>query len=130
MPDPGAYCRVEASPDPADCAAHGARPLPGVRQADVHPGALLPTVRLRSGGRPGPDRRGGRGRAGRRPADRDGHLRGEPSLKLLLVQILRTLIVATAAIVAAILVHPLAMSFFEDLSAGCGRGHVTARRRR
>ena len=45
---------------------------------------------------------------------------GRPSLKLLLVQILRTLIVATAAIVAAILVHPLAMSFFEDLSAGKG----------
>jgi len=48
---------------------------------------------------------------------------GSPSLKLLLVQILRTLIVATAAIVAAILVHPLAESFFEDLSAGKhGRG--------
>ena len=45
---------------------------------------------------------------------------GSPSLKLLLVQILRTLIVATAAIIAAILVHPLAMSFFEDLSAGKG----------
>src|SRR5215468_5699467 len=45
---------------------------------------------------------------------------GGPSLKLLLVQVLRTLIVATAAIVAAILVHPLAVSFFEDLSAGKG----------
>jgi len=45
---------------------------------------------------------------------------GSPSLKLLLVQILRTLIVATAAIVAAILVHPLAVSFFEDLSSGKG----------
>src|SRR5512138_2443952 len=45
---------------------------------------------------------------------------GSPSLKLLLVQILRTLIVATAAIVAAILVHPLAVSFFADLSAGKG----------
>jgi membrane protein YdbS with pleckstrin-like domain len=45
---------------------------------------------------------------------------GSPSLKLLLIQVLRTLIVATAAIVAAILVHPLAVSFFEDLSAGKG----------
>src|SRR5215510_11293603 len=45
---------------------------------------------------------------------------GGPSLKLLLVQVLRTLIVATAAIVAAILVHPLAVAFFEDLSAGKG----------
>ena len=45
---------------------------------------------------------------------------GSPSLKLLLIQILRTLVVATAAIVAAILVHPLAVSFFEDLSAGKG----------
>src|SRR5262249_11397270 len=45
---------------------------------------------------------------------------GRPSLKLLMVQVLRTLIVATAAIVAAILVHPLAKSFFEDLSAGKG----------
>ena len=45
---------------------------------------------------------------------------GSPSLKLLLVQILRTLIVATAAIVAAVLVHPLAVSFFADLSAGKG----------
>ena len=47
---------------------------------------------------------------------------GGPSLKLLLVQVLRTLIVATAAIVAAFLVHPLAVSFFEDLSAKGGRG--------
>ena len=47
---------------------------------------------------------------------------GSPSLKLLLVQVLRTLIVATAAVVAAILVHPLAVSFFEDLSAKGGRG--------
>ena len=46
---------------------------------------------------------------------------GGPSLKLLLVQVLRTLIVAAAAIVAAILVHPLAVSFFEDLSTGKGR---------
>ena len=60
-------------------------------------------------------------------APRDGGRRtetviweGNPSLRLLLVQILRTLIVATAAIVAAILVHPLAVSFFEDLSAGKG----------
>ncbi|HUM11075.1 MAG TPA: PH domain-containing protein [Myxococcaceae bacterium] len=45
---------------------------------------------------------------------------GSPSLKLLLVQVLRTLIVAAAAIVAAILVHPVAVSFFEDLSAGKG----------
>src|SRR5262249_30966942 len=45
---------------------------------------------------------------------------GGPSLKLLLVQVLRTLIVATAAIVAALLVHPLAVKFFEDLSAGKG----------
>jgi membrane protein YdbS with pleckstrin-like domain len=47
---------------------------------------------------------------------------GSPSLKLLLVQVLRTLILATAAVVAAILVHPLAVSFFEDLSAKGGRG--------
>ena len=46
---------------------------------------------------------------------------GSPSLKLLLVQVLRTLILATAAVVAAILVHPLAVSFFEDLSSGRGR---------
>jgi len=45
---------------------------------------------------------------------------GGPSLKLLLVQVLRTLIVATAAIVAAFLVHPLAVKFFEDLSSGKG----------
>jgi membrane protein YdbS with pleckstrin-like domain len=45
---------------------------------------------------------------------------GSPSLKLLLVQVLRTLIVAGAAIVAAILVHPLAVSFFENLSSGRG----------
>jgi membrane protein YdbS with pleckstrin-like domain len=45
---------------------------------------------------------------------------GSPSLKLLLVQVLRTLIVAAAAIVAAVLVHPVAVSFFEDLSAGKG----------
>src|SRR5215470_10677819 len=45
---------------------------------------------------------------------------GGPSLKLLLVQVLRTLIVATAAIVAAIFVHPIAVRFFEDLSAGKG----------
>jgi len=45
---------------------------------------------------------------------------GSPSLKLLLVQVLRTLIVAAAAIVAAILVHPLVVSFFGDLSAGKG----------
>ena len=47
---------------------------------------------------------------------------GSPSLKLLLIQVLLTLIVATAAVVAAILVHPLAVSFFEDLSAKGGRG--------
>jgi len=47
---------------------------------------------------------------------------GGPSLKLLMVQVLRTLIVGAAAIVAAILVHPVAVSFFEDLSAGRG-GH-------
>ena len=47
---------------------------------------------------------------------------GSPSLKLLLIQVLRTLIVATAAVVAAIFVHPLAVSFFEDLSAKGGRG--------
>lgn len=46
---------------------------------------------------------------------------GGPSLKLLLVQVLRTVIVASAAIVAAVLVHPLAVSFFEDLSSGRGR---------
>ncbi len=45
---------------------------------------------------------------------------GTPSLKLLLVQVLRTLVIAAAAIVAAILVHPVAVSFFEDLSAGKG----------
>ena len=46
---------------------------------------------------------------------------GGPSLKLLLVQVLRTLIVASAAIIAAVLVHPLVVSFFEDLSSGRGR---------
>jgi uncharacterized membrane protein YdbT with pleckstrin-like domain len=45
---------------------------------------------------------------------------GSPSLKLLMVQVLRTLIVAAAAIVATILVHPVAVKFFEDLSAGKG----------
>jgi len=45
---------------------------------------------------------------------------GSPSLKLLLVQVLRTAIVAAAAIVAAVLVHPLAVAFFEDLSEGKG----------
>ncbi len=45
---------------------------------------------------------------------------GSPSLKLLMVQLLRTAIVAAAAIVAAILIHPVAVSFFEDLSAGKG----------
>ena len=45
---------------------------------------------------------------------------GGPSLKLLLVQVLRTLIVLAAAVVAAIFVHPLAVAFFEDLSAGKG----------
>lgn len=45
---------------------------------------------------------------------------GTPSLKLLLVQVLRTLVIAAAAVVAAILVHPVAVSFFEDLSAGKG----------
>lgn len=47
---------------------------------------------------------------------------GSPSLKLLLIQVLRTLIVATAAVVATIFVHPLAVAFFEDLSAKGGRG--------
>jgi membrane protein YdbS with pleckstrin-like domain len=46
---------------------------------------------------------------------------GGPSLKLLMVQLLRTLIVAAAAIVAAILVHPVAVAFFEDLSGRGGR---------
>jgi len=45
---------------------------------------------------------------------------GSPSLKLLLVQVLRTLIVVAAATVAAVLVHPVAVRFFEDLSAGKG----------
>ena len=45
---------------------------------------------------------------------------GTPSLKLLLIQVLRTLVIAAAAIVAAILVHPVAVAFFEDLSAGKG----------
>lgn len=45
---------------------------------------------------------------------------GSPSLKLLIVQVLRTVIIAGAAIVAAILVHPVAVAFFEDLSAGKG----------
>jgi len=45
---------------------------------------------------------------------------GSPSLKLLLVQVLRTVIVAAAAIVTAVLVHPVAVRFFEDLSAGKG----------
>jgi membrane protein YdbS with pleckstrin-like domain len=48
---------------------------------------------------------------------------GSPSLKLLLVQILRTLIVGTAAVVAAIAIQPMASQFFADLSAGkSGRG--------
>jgi membrane protein YdbS with pleckstrin-like domain len=47
---------------------------------------------------------------------------GSPSLKLLVVQVLRTLIVAAAAIVAAIVVHPVAVKFFEDLSGKGGRG--------
>ena len=45
---------------------------------------------------------------------------GNPSLKLLIVQVLRTVIIAAAAIVAAVLVHPVAVAFFEDLSAGKG----------
>ena len=45
---------------------------------------------------------------------------GSPSLRLLLVQVLRTVIVATAAIIAAVVVHPMAVKFFEDLSAGRG----------
>ncbi len=45
---------------------------------------------------------------------------GRPSLKLLLVQVLRTVIVAAAAIVAAVLVQPVAVRFFEELSAGKG----------
>jgi len=45
---------------------------------------------------------------------------GSPSLKLLMVQVLRTVIIGGAAIVAAILVHPLAVKFFEDLSSGRG----------
>ena len=48
---------------------------------------------------------------------------GRPSLKLLLVQALRTLIVGAAAVVAAIAIQPLASQFFADLSAGrSGRG--------
>jgi hypothetical protein len=48
---------------------------------------------------------------------------GSPSLKLLMVQVLRTVIIGGAALVAAILVHPVAVKFFEDLSAGrSGRG--------
>src|SRR5215467_7995743 len=63
------------------------------------------------------------GPAERAPRQESVIWEGRPSLKLLMVQVLRTLIVATAAIVAAILVHPLAVSFFEDLSAGKhGRG--------
>jgi len=45
---------------------------------------------------------------------------GGPSLKLLVVQVLRTLIIGGAAVIAAILVHPVAVKFFEDLSAGRG----------
>jgi membrane protein YdbS with pleckstrin-like domain len=45
---------------------------------------------------------------------------GVPSLKLLLVQVLRTVVIASAAIVAAIIVHPVAKAFFEDLSSGKG----------
>lgn len=45
---------------------------------------------------------------------------GSPSLKLLMVQVLRTVIIAGAAIVAALLVQPVAVKFFEDLSAGKG----------
>src|SRR5215813_6150544 len=48
---------------------------------------------------------------------------GSPSLKLLLVQVLRTLIVGGAAVVAAIAIQPMAAQFFADLSAGrTGRG--------
>jgi len=47
---------------------------------------------------------------------------GSPSLKLLLVQVLRTLVIATAAIAAAVIIHPLAVGFFEDLSSRGGRG--------
>jgi membrane protein YdbS with pleckstrin-like domain len=48
---------------------------------------------------------------------------GRPSLKLLLVQVLRTLVIALAAVAAAIAVHPVASRFFADLSAGrTGRG--------
>lgn len=48
---------------------------------------------------------------------------GGPSLKLLLVQVLRTLIVGVAAVVAAIAIQPMAAQFFADLSAGkSGRG--------
>jgi membrane protein YdbS with pleckstrin-like domain len=46
-----------------------------------------------------------------------------PSLKLLLVQGLRTLIIALAAVAAAIVIQPVAAAFFADLSAGrSGRG--------
>lgn len=58
--------------------------------------------------------------AGDRPRSESVIWEGSPSLKLLMVQVLRTLIVATAAIIAAVLVHPLAVAFFEDLSAGKG----------
>ena len=37
-----------------------------------------------------------------------------------MVQVLRTVIIGGAALVAAILVHPVAVKFFEDLSAGRG----------
>ena len=47
---------------------------------------------------------------------------GSPSLKLLMVQILRTVIIGSAAIVAAILIHPVAVKFFEDLSGKAGQG--------
>jgi uncharacterized membrane protein YdbT with pleckstrin-like domain len=60
------------------------------------------------------------GEAGPAPRQESVIWEGSPSLKLLMVQVLRTLIVATAAIVAAVLVHPLAVAFFEDLSAGKG----------
>jgi len=48
---------------------------------------------------------------------------GSPSLKLLVVQVLRTLIIGGAAVAAAIAIQPMAAQFFADLSAGrSGRG--------
>ena len=82
-----------------------------------------------SGGYAGPPRAGafvpvGGGMEGG-PARRSETVlwQGSPSLKLLVVQVLRTLIIGGAAVAAAIAIQPMAAQFFADLSAGrSGRG--------